>query len=147
MLYSGKLSREKTFTQLVKIRSLRKFSWIARFCSSKGHHSPNFVKKPSCIVTKPRNLRKFSPSKVFRYTVPGKILQCTLLKKNKDMNFWTHFSSWRVWFTRKLSLSAHTPSCLIWFALRLQNVREREMRGGSTNLFTLCKVYLVSAPH
>ena len=25
--------------------------------------------------------------------------------------------------------------------------REQEMRGGSTNLFTLCKVYLVSVPH
>ena len=49
-------------------------------------------------------------------------------------------------FTCKASLSARTPS-LIWFLLRLQNVRERKMRGGSTNLFTLCKVYLVSVPH
>ena len=29
----------------------------------------------------------------------------------------------------------------IWLPLRLQNVREQKMRGGSTNLFTLCKVY------
>ena len=75
------------------------------------------------------------------------ILQCTLLKKNKDMNYWTHFSFRRFWFTRKASLSARTPSSLIRFPLRLQNVREQEMRGGSTNLFTLCTVYLVSAPH
>ena len=57
-------------------------------------------------------------------------------------NIWqntTHFSSRRLWFTRKASLSACTPSSLIWFSLRLQNVREQEMRGGSTNLFTLWK--------
>ena len=35
----------------------------------------------------------------------------------------------------------------IRFPLRLQNVREQEMRGGSIDLFTLCKVYLVLVPH
>ena len=29
----------------------------------------------------------------------------------------------------------------IRFPLRLQNVREQEMRGGSTNLFTMCKAH------
>ena len=80
-------------------------------------------------------------------TYLGTTLQCTLLKKNKDMNYWTHFSFRRLWFTRKASLSVRTPSSLIWFPLRLQNVREKEMRGGSTNLFTLCEVYLVLVPH
>ena len=53
----------------------------------------------------------------------------------------------RLWFTWKTLTSAHTPSAEIWFQLRLHNVREQEMRGGSTNLFILCKVYLVSVPH
>ena len=64
-----------------------------------------------------------------------------------DMNGWTHFSFWTLWFTSKAAANSWAPSSLIWFHLRLQNVREREMRGGSTNLFTLCKVYLVSVPH
>ena len=82
------------------------------------------------------------PSAAFPYyfsTYLGTTLQCTLLKKNKNMNYWTHFSFRMLWFTRKASLSARTPS-LIWFQLRLQNVRGREMRGGPTNLFILCKV-------
>ena len=58
-------------------------------------------------------------------------------------NCWTHLSLWRLWLTRKALLSARTPS-LIWFLLRLQNVKEQEIRGGSTDLFTSCKVYLVS---
>ena len=61
------------------------------------------------------------------------------------MNGWTHFSSLRVWFTRKASLSARTPSSEIWLYPRLQNVREQEMRGGSTNPFTLCKRYTQSS--
>ena len=47
--YSGKLSREKTFVNWWKI-------WFSR-------------RKLSCIATKLRNSHKFSPSKVFRYTV------------------------------------------------------------------------------
>ena len=43
------------------------------------------------------------------------------------MNYWTHFSFRRRWFTRKVSVSAHTPLYLIWFRLRLQNVREQEI--------------------
>ena len=50
-------------------------------------------RKLSRIATKPRNSRKFSPSKVFRYTVPGNNTTVyTSYKKNKDMNYWTHFS-------------------------------------------------------
>ena len=75
------------------------------------------------------------PSKGFPYyfsTYLGITLQCTLLKKNKDMNYWTHSSFRRLWFTRKVSLSARTPSSLILLPKRLQNVRQREMRGGSS---------------
>ena len=44
--YSGKLLREKTFTNWWKIWFLRrKLSQIARFCSPKGHHAPNFAEK------------------------------------------------------------------------------------------------------
>ena len=110
----------------------------------------------SLLQIKP-TLEKFNPpllnivpSTGFPYyfsTFLGTTLQCTLLKKYKDMNYWTHFSFRRLLFTRKASLSARTSSSLIWFQLRLQNVRELEMRGGSTNLFTLYMVYLVLAPH
>ena len=63
------------------------------------------------------------------------------------MNGWTHFSVWRLWFTCKAAANSQAPSSEISFPLRLQNVREQKMRGGSTNLFTLCKVYLISVPH
>ena len=55
--------------------------------------------------------------------------------------YWTHSSSWRVWFTCNTPANSWAPSSEIWFLLRLQNVREQEMRGGLTNLFTFCKVY------
>ena len=68
--YSGKLSREKTFRELVKIQfSQRKLSRIARFCRAKGCHTPNFMKKTFAYSPKLRNSRKFSPSKVFCYMV------------------------------------------------------------------------------
>ena len=65
----------------------------------------------------------------------------------KDMNYWTHSSSWRLWFTCNAPANSRAPMFEIWFPLRLQNVREQDMRGGSTNLFTLCKVYLVLVAH
>ena len=50
--------------------SWRKPSRIARFCCAKGRHAPQISwRKLSWIAIKPRNLRKFSPSKFFRYTV------------------------------------------------------------------------------
>ena len=55
------------------------------------------------------------------------------------MNGWTHFSSRRLSFTCKASVSLRVTSAEILFPLRLQNVRKQEMRYGSTNLFTLCK--------
>ena len=125
------------------------FSGLLAFAVVKDAMPQISWRKLSRIATKLRNSWKFSCLKVFRYyfsTHKETTLQCTLLKKNKDMNYWTHSSSWRLWFTRKASLSARTPS-LIWFQPRLQNVREQEMRSGSTNLFTLCKVYLVLVPH
>ena len=60
------------------------------------------------------------------------------------MKGWTHFSVWRLWFTFKAVANSWAPSPEIWLQLRLQNVREQEMRGGSTNFFILCMVYLVS---
>ena len=62
----------ENFHELVKIRFSRiKLSRIARFCRAKGRHAPNFVeRKLSRTATKPRNSQKFSPSKVFRCTVP-----------------------------------------------------------------------------
>ena len=52
---------------------------------------------------------------------------------NKDM---TYSSSWRLWFTCNAAANSRAPSSLIWLWLRLQNVREREMTGGSTS--SLC---------
>ena len=57
---------------------------------------------------------------------------------------WTHFSVWRLWFTCKALATVQAPSSEIWLPARLQNVREEEMRGASTKIFNLCKVYLVS---
>jgi len=43
LLYSGKLSREKTFPNWWKVRFLRrKLSQMARFCRTKGCHAPKF---------------------------------------------------------------------------------------------------------
>ena len=62
--------RGENFRELVKIRfSRRKLSQIARFCLAEGRHAPNFAEKTFAYSHNPRNPRKFSPSKVFRYTV------------------------------------------------------------------------------
>ena len=45
------------------------------------------------------------------------ISACIILKTNN----WTHSNSWRLWFTRKASLSAEAPTSEISFSLRLQN--------------------------
>ena len=63
--YSGKLSKEKTFANWGQIW----FTWIARFYRAKGHPALDFMEKLSQIATKPWNSWKFSPSKVFFYTV------------------------------------------------------------------------------
>ena len=56
---------------------------IAQFCRTKGRHAPNKILRRKRIATKPRNSRKFSPSKVSCYTVhqsctcmDGNIPQC-----------------------------------------------------------------------
>ena len=58
------------------------------------------------------------PSTGFPYhfsTYPGTTLQCTLLKKyKKDMNYWTHSSSWRVWFTCNAPANSRAPMFEIW---------------------------------
>ena len=56
------------------------------------------------------------------------------------MKGWTHSSSWRLWFTFNAADNSHAPS-EIWLDPKLQNVREQKM-SGSTNHFTLCKVYV-----
>ena len=79
---------------------------------------------------------------------PACVLWFTLCEwPELDMKGWTHFSSWRLWFTCNAVPNLQAPSSAIRLYLRLQNVREQEMRGTSTELFTLCKVYLVSVPH
>ena len=85
--YSGKLLREKTFAFRYKTRILRrKLSRIApvqllcrcgpRACATYPHtcnvriaDCKIFWRKLSRMVLKPRKTRKFSPSKVFRFTV------------------------------------------------------------------------------
>ena len=81
--YSGKLLREKTFTNWWKIQfSQRKLSWIAHFCCAKRMPCLKISqRKLSQIATKLWNSRKFSPSKVSCYTVhqscmDGNIPQC-----------------------------------------------------------------------
>ena len=135
----------RNFHELVKIWLRRKLSWTARFCSAKERHSQNFAEKTFVYRDKIVNFAKvFSLETFLLYSTWELHHSVHFLKKIRT---WTHFSFWRLWFTRKASLSAHTPSSLIRFLLRLQNVREQEMRGGPTNFFTLCKVYLVSVPH
>ena len=52
------------------------------------------------------------------------------------MNGWTHFSSLRLWFTRKAALSAQAPSSVIPLLLRLQNDRQQKKEGVRES--TLC---------
>ena len=76
VLYSGKLSREKTFTNWWKVHFLRrKLSQIAHFTVPKDATPPNFMEKTvtNSHKFKLRNSRKFSPSKVSRYMVLGKV--------------------------------------------------------------------------
>ena len=135
----------------------------------RGQNYSNVIKKRSkiylhkciCVVISHQIMQKSPPLKSSNPLVayrakcmflvpPAGFLQhilCTLLKKYKDMNNWTHSSSWRLWFTCNALANSQAPMFEIWFPLRLQNVREQDMRGGSTNLFTLCKVYLVLVPH
>ena len=64
----------------------------------------------------------------------GRLVRCSahgrsfvILYSNgvSNMNSWTHFSSWRLWFTCKALASERVPSAEIWFPLRLQNVRNK----------------------
>ena len=45
------------------------------------------------------------------------------LPKKSDMNGWTHFSSWRLWFNCNAAATLRAPLSEIWLKLRLQNVR------------------------
>ena len=49
-----------------------------------------------------------------------------VLVNKQDMNDWTYFSLWRLWFTCKAPANSWTPSALISFLLRLQNVGEQK---------------------
>ena len=69
--------------------------------------------------------------------------QCMPLKK-LDMKGWTHFSSWRLWFTCKAAANSGAPSTEMWFQLRLQNVRKQEMRGWFNKPLLLCVRYIWS---
>ena len=75
--------------------------------------------------------------------VPACVIWFTLCVWSEvDMKGCTHLSSWRLWFTCNAVDNSWAPSSEIWLTLRLQNVREQEMRDGSTNIFTLCKATL-----
>ena len=68
--YSGKLSREKTFANWWKYDFRgENFRGLPAFVMPKDTTLQISWRKLSCIAAKPRNLQKFSPSKVFRYTV------------------------------------------------------------------------------
>ena len=77
----------------------RKLSRIARFCHAKGRHAPNFVEKTFAYIyisTKPRNSQKFSPSKVFRYTVCIYSTKCTvhyISNSNDTLSFVLHLQT------------------------------------------------------
>ena len=80
---SGKLSREKTFTNWWKIWfSWRKLLRIALFCRAKGCHTPKFRgEKTFANSHKTAKFAKFSLSKVSRYTVHCVYMhiQCTYM--------------------------------------------------------------------
>ena len=62
-----------------------------------------------------------------QYFIMGLRIHDTIVLVNKqDINDWTHFSLWRLWFTCKAPANLCTPSALISFLLRLQNVREQK---------------------
>ena len=66
--YSGKLSRENTFANWWKIGE-KTFTHCLLLPCQKTPHPKILRRKLSQIVTKSRNSRKFSPSKVSHYTV------------------------------------------------------------------------------
>ena len=67
--YSGKLSREKTFARIGDFRG-ENYRGLLVFAAPKDATPSNFAEKTFArIATKPRNSRKFSPSKVSRYMV------------------------------------------------------------------------------
>ena len=85
--YSGKLSRKKTSADWWKIR----FSW----------------RKLSRIATKPRNSRKFSPSKVFCYTVTSEPW------KSNGQEPQLHFDIWPVKYRTIKSFRRERSSVLL----------------------------------
>ena len=70
--YSGKLLREKTFANWWKYD----FRGLSAFATPKDTTPQISQRKLSRTATKPQNSRKFSPSKVFRYTV-GISIHCS----------------------------------------------------------------------
>ena len=68
--YSGKLSHEKTFANLWKIRfSRRELSWIGCWCHKKMPLPQILQRKIPLMATKSWNSWNFSPSKVFHNAV------------------------------------------------------------------------------
>ena len=68
--YSGKLLREKTLANWWNHDFRREnFRGLLTFAAPKDATPQISQRKLSRITTKPQNSRKFSPSKVFRYTV------------------------------------------------------------------------------
>ena len=70
ILYSGKFSREKTFTNWRKYDFRgENFYGLVACAAPKDTTLQISQRKLLRIATKPQNLQKFFPSKVFRYTV------------------------------------------------------------------------------
>ena len=57
-------------------------------------------------------------------------------------NGWTYSSCRRLWFTCKAPANSRTPSALISFLLRLQNVRTTEKKGGSYTSMNAPKIII-----
>ena len=79
--YNGKLSREKSFANWWKYNFRgENFRGLLAFAAPKDMMPQNSQRKLSSIAKKQRNWRKFSPSKVFHYTV------CYSDTDNRDLN-------------------------------------------------------------
>ena len=82
LLYCGKLMRKKNLRVLVEKKKIVEKTFAD--CSlvlPKDATCPNFAEK---TFTKPQNPRKFSPSKVPRYTVPQRCMYVCSNYANQD---------------------------------------------------------------
>ena len=114
--YSGKFSRKKTFTNWWKIWFLwRKLADCSLVPCRRAPCPQILWRKLSQIATKLRNSRKFSPSKVFHYTVVNYLNCHQLIKLLTNCFSATAYGSSSTWcrdFT-----SGKQSSYIFWFHL------------------------------